>query len=87
MGSQGGSPPLSNLGAVPLRAPRPSRASIAPFGFAYSPYVYRDNYYSGSDLSIRLNDLLSRRAGLEAQWRQLEQEARFARVPQVWLAP
>ncbi len=87
MGTQGGSPPLSNLGAVPLRAQRPSRSAAAPFGFPYAPYIYRDNYYGGADMSIRLNNLLSRRAGLEAQWRQLEQEARFARVPQVWLAP
>jgi hypothetical protein len=87
IGTQGGSPALSNLGAVPLRPQRPSRVAAAPFGYPYAPYLYRDSYYGGSDMSIRLNDLLARRAGLEAEWRELEQDARFARVPQVWLAP
>ncbi|MDX6383943.1 MAG: hypothetical protein QOK48_1516, partial [Blastocatellia bacterium] len=80
-------PALSNLGAAPLRPQRPSRVAAAQFGYPYAPYLYRDGYYSGTDMSIRLNDLLARRAGLEAQWRQFEQEARLARVPQVWLAP
>ncbi|MDX6386003.1 MAG: hypothetical protein QOK48_3576 [Blastocatellia bacterium] len=87
MGTQGGSPALSNLGAVPLRPQRPSRVAAAPFGYPFVPYLYRDDYYNGSDVGIRLKDLLARRAGLDAQWRQLEQEARLARVPQIWLAP
>ena len=77
---------LTNLGAVALRPSRPSGgvgfprtrfATISPFGYA-------DN---SNDLSFRLNDLLQRRAGLDALWRELENEARIAKVPQVWLAP
>ena len=90
MGTQGGgSPGLTNLGAVALRAQRPS--GVAGFrrgGFGSSlpilPYAYYGNSY---DLSFKLNDLLQRRAGLEALWRELENDARIARVPQVWLAP
>jgi hypothetical protein len=40
-----------------------------------------------SELTNRLDDLLVRRAGLSAEWRALEDEARDARVPQVWLEP
>ena len=40
-----------------------------------------------AELNSRLDDLLVRRAGLAAQWQQLEDEARDARVPQVWLEP
>jgi hypothetical protein len=80
---------LTNLGAVALR---PSRSS-GGFGFPQSrlatpfpisPFGYADNSY---DLNFRLNDLLQRRAGLDALWYELENEARIARVPQVWLAP
>ena len=81
-------PGLTNLGAVALRPSRPSRGfgfSRSGFGAAFPvlPFVYSDNSY---DLSIRLNDLLQRRAGLEALWRELENEARIAKAPQVWLA-
>lgn len=41
----------------------------------------------GVELNSRLDDLLVRRQGLAMQWRQLEDEARDARVPQVWLEP
>jgi len=80
---------LINLGARPLRPqwfaggfgfPRNGVGS----SFAIQPYGYYDN---SSDLDLRLNDLLQRRAGLEALWRGLENEARLAKVPQVWLAP
>jgi hypothetical protein len=40
-----------------------------------------------AELNSRLDDLLVRRAGLAAEWQQLEDEARDARVPQVWLEP
>ncbi|HMG75019.1 MAG TPA: hypothetical protein VK582_16070 [Pyrinomonadaceae bacterium] len=82
-------PGLTNLGAVALTPSRPSRGSGFPrtrigSSFPILPFVYNDNSY---DSSIRLNDLLQRRAGLEALWRELENEARIAKVPQVWLAP
>jgi hypothetical protein len=81
---------LMNMGA---RALRPSRSSDG-FGRAPSrqgvpilPFGYVDNSFAGTDLEISLNNLLVRRAGLEALWRDLENEARVAKVPQVWLAP
>ena len=80
---------LTNLGAVALRPSRPAgvfrfpRSGFGP-AFPILPFVYSDNSY---DLSIRLNDLLQRRAGLEALWLELDNEARIAKVPQVWLAP
>jgi hypothetical protein len=84
-GSQG----LTNLGVLPLRPQRIPGGFDSPqrgFGSAFpiAPYGYADNSY---DLGIRLNDLLTRRAGLEALWRELENEARIAKAPQVWLAP
>ena len=80
---------LTNLGAVALRPQRSSGGFGFPrFGsgssFPILPYAYYDNSY---DLSLRLNDLLQRRAGLEALWRELENDARIARAPQIWLAP
>ncbi len=41
----------------------------------------------GVELNSRLDDLLVRRQGLAMQWRQLENDARDARIPQVWLEP
>jgi hypothetical protein len=79
---------LTNLGAVALRPQRGSgfsRSGITPgLGFPILPYGYVDTSY---DLGLRLNDLLQRRAGLEALWSELEHDARIAQVPQVWLAP
>ncbi len=41
----------------------------------------------GVELNSRLDDLLVRRQGLAMQWRQLENDARDARIPQIWLEP
>jgi hypothetical protein len=90
MGAQGpiaGSQSLTNLGVGVLRSRRPSRFGFPRGGFGLFPIIpfgYADNSYN---LSVRLDDLLERRAGLEALWRELENEARIAKVPQVWLAP
>lgn len=87
MGAQGASGAgLTNLGAVALRPRRPSGFGFprSGIGSAILPYAYYDNSY---DLGLRLNDLLQRRAGLAALWRELEQDARIAKAPQVWLAP
>jgi hypothetical protein len=89
MGAQGASGAgLTNLGAVALRPRRPSGFGFPRVGIGSAlpnlPYTYYDNSY---DLSLRLNDLLQRRAGLEALWRELEQDARLAKAPQIWLAP
>jgi hypothetical protein len=71
-----------------LNPSRPSAGFFprAGFGSAFPilPFGYADNSY---DLSLRLNELLTERAGLDALWRQLENEARIAQAPQVWLAP
>ena len=57
-----------------------------PYGYPTSPYD-ADKSMQHADLTRRLDDLLMRRAGLMAQWRALEDEARDARVPQIWLEP
>ena len=63
------------------------------------PYGYPNGQYPGSydqseriaqeraGLTTRLDDLLTKRAGLMAEWQALEDEARDARVPQAWLEP
>jgi len=93
MGTMGAPPAraagLINLGSAPLRSPRPSARFGRPnFGIGSSfpilPFGYTDNSY---DLGLRLNDLQQRRAGLDALWRELENDARMAKAPQVWLAP
>jgi len=60
-------------------------------GYGYPGYGYPNGNYQNSnqqaDLTYRLDDLLVKRAGLLAQWQTLEDEARDARVPQVWLEP
>lgn len=57
-----------------------------PYGYPTSPYD-ADKSMQHADLTRRQDDLLMRRAGLMAQWRVLEDEARDARVPQIWLEP
>ena len=65
-----------------------------PGTYGYPPYGYPNGsinnppYTSdGTELNSRLDDLLVRRQGLAMQWRQLEDDARDARIPQVWLEP
>ena len=85
------------------RGYRPARPTYGlglpyPYGYPQYPYQYPqypmgpfDNFDNSSqqksELTNRLDDLLVRRAGLSAEWRALEDEARDARVPQVWLEP
>ena len=57
-----------------------------PYGYPTTPYD-ADKSVQHADLTRRLDDLLMQRAGLMAQWRALEGEARDARIPQVWLEP
>ena len=62
-----------------------------PNGYPY-PNVYgypppNDNAVQRVQLTNRLDDLLTKRAALATQWWLLEDEARNARVPQVWLLP
>jgi hypothetical protein len=82
---------LINTGVAALRPQNPMRPSIgfgaalgSPYAFPIQPFAY-GNSYERAGLSDNLNNLLVRRAGLESFWRELENEARIARVPQVWL--
>jgi hypothetical protein len=58
-----------------------------PFAAPIRPFDYVEDSYGRADLSGRLDTLLQMRAGLTARWRELEDEARDARAPQVWLEP
>ena len=70
----------------PRARPIPGLGYPYPNGYPTAPY---NNYTDRqrADLTNRLDDLVTRRAGLAAQWRVLEDEARDARVPQIWLEP
>jgi hypothetical protein len=57
------------------------------YGYPTGPFDNFDNSYEQSNLTTRLDDMLVRRQGLMVQWQALEDEARDARVPQVWLEP
>jgi hypothetical protein len=84
---------LINTGVAPLRLRNPMRPStgfgaplVSPYAFPIQPFVYGDSY-ERAGLTDNLNNLLARRAGLDALWREMESEARMAKAPQVWLAP
>lgn len=86
-------PNQRNRGYRPARPPY-GLGLPYPYGYPQYPYQYPtgpfDNFEKSSqqgELTNRLDDLLVRRAGLSAQWRALEDEARDARVPQIWLEP
>jgi len=51
------------------------------------PFDFVEGSYERTGLIERLNSLMVARAGLSARWRTLEDDARDARVPQVWLEP
>ncbi|MBV9210115.1 MAG: hypothetical protein JOZ52_05775 [Acidobacteria bacterium] len=55
-------------------------------GFA-STYPYYDNSYDRSALITQIRDLEATRAGLQARWRLLEDEARRAGAQPGWLRP
>ncbi len=54
------------------------------FGVGYQPY---DMSYERSALSIRLHELVSQQAALQARWRALEEQARRAGAYPGWLRP
>ncbi|HEX3145058.1 MAG TPA: hypothetical protein VHQ64_13890 [Pyrinomonadaceae bacterium] len=66
-----------------------------PGTYGYPTYGYPNGSINNNppyssdpvELNGRLDDLLVRRQGLAMQWRQLEDDARDARIPQVWLEP
>ena len=87
---------LINPGPQTFRGLRPARpvagfgfpiGSAFPFAAPIHPFDYVEDSYERTDLAGRLDYLLQTRAGLTARWRELEDEARDARVPQVWLEP
>lgn len=51
------------------------------------PYGNADNSAEQAGVKSRMDELIVRRAALLAQWQALEDEARDARIPQVWLLP
>lgn len=59
----------------------------ASFGFPVRPFDYLEDAGSRANLSDRLDSLLIMRVGLEARWRELEDQARDAKAPQIWLEP
>jgi len=64
--------------------------SYPPYGYpngSASPYDYSANTYERDNLTERLNNLIANRAALNTRWLQLEDEARDARIPQIWLEP
>ena len=61
--------------------------SIFPFNSAIGGFPYQDFSYERQELMLQLNDLLSQRAGLQARWRDLEEEARTAGAYPGWLRP
>jgi len=66
----------------------PGTYGYPPYGLPNGSINNNPPYTSdGTELNSRLDDLLVRRQGLAMQWRQLEDDARDARVPQVWLEP
>jgi hypothetical protein len=85
---------LINPAPQMFRGPRGARpfagfgyGSAFPFAAPIRPFDYLEDSYDREDLSGRLDTLLQTRAGLAARWRELEDEAREAKAPQVWLEP
>jgi len=64
--------------------PFPFLSSVGVFGTPIQPYDYS---YERSALITHFNELATARAGLNARWRALEDEARRAGVPPGWLRP
>ncbi len=67
--------------------PIPGLGYPNPYQYPQGPFDNFGNSSERSDLTGRLDDLQARRGALAVQWRMLEDEARDARVPQVWLEP
>ena len=62
--------------------PFPVVSSVGVFGAGIQPFDYG---YERSALITHFNELATARAGLNARWRELEDEARRAGVPPGWL--
>ena len=66
-----------------IGGPFPVFPNVA-FGSTFPAYDYS---YERSALITRFNELAAARAGLNARWRELEEEARRAGAPPGWLRP
>lgn len=66
------------------RAHLPARAVYAPGGYIGQSFDYA---YERNALITQFNGLAASRAGLNAAWRELEDEARRAGAPPGWLRP
>jgi hypothetical protein len=81
---------FNNPGAFPLARPRgigsrfPGFPGVSVFGSTMPTYDYS---YERSALITHFNELAGARAGLNARWRELEEEARRAGAPPGWLRP
>jgi len=64
--------------------PFPIVSGVGAFGYGIPSY---DFSYERSALITHFNELATARAGLNARWRELEDEARRAGVPPGWLRP
>ena len=80
-----GGPAANNFGR--LQGFFRSRVFVPPFGHYAVSYPYYESSYDRTVLLTRLRELESVRAGLEARWRLLEDEARRAGAPPGWLRP
>ena len=88
-GTTGGQVLLNNGGFRHSRSlgfgfPFPFVSSVGVFGSGIQSYDYS---YERSALITHFNELATARAGLNARWRELEDEARRAGVPPGWLRP
>jgi hypothetical protein len=79
LNSGGGFRHSRSFGAVGF--PFPIVSSVGAFGSGY------DYSYERSALITHFNELSAARAGLNARWRELEDEARRAGAPPGWLRP
>jgi hypothetical protein len=79
--------PNAPFGYPRVARPVPGLGLPYPYRYPTGPLDNFDKSSERADLTNRVDDLLVRRAGLSAQWRMLEDEARDARIPQIWLEP
>jgi hypothetical protein len=63
------------------------RVSRGFTGVGAVPYISPDYYYDRNNLISRLHELVTARAGLQARWRALKEEARRAGAQPGWLRP
>ncbi len=73
-----------HFGSLGVGFPFPIISTVGVFGSGIQPYDYS---YERSALITHFNELATARAGLNARWRELEDEARRAGVPPSWLRP